>query len=53
MNYIAYANSTNGTLTFADVSPPPDMIATLGLEIGGALCLLWAIRKVIKLLNKS
>ena len=51
MPVIAKANSTEIGMT--DVAPPPDFVATLGSSVAGGLALIWAMRKVIKTLNKS
>ena len=46
--------ATNATeITMADVAPPPDLIAKIGSVVAGGLCLIWCMRKIIKLLNKS
>lgn len=51
---IAANAATNATdITMADVAPPPDMVATLGSAIAGGLALIWAMRKIIKIVNKS
>ena len=51
--YVRANETVNGTISFMDVTPPGDMVSTLGLQIGSALALIWGIRKVIRLLNKS
>ena len=51
---LAARAATNATeIGMMDVAPPPDLVATLGSTVAGGLALIWVMRKIIKLLNKS
>ena len=50
---LAHASTNATDITMADVAPPPDLVAKIGSVVAGGLALIWAMRKIIKLINKS
>jgi hypothetical protein len=50
---VAHSATNSTELTISDVAPPDNLIATMGGAIGGGLALIWAMRKIIKFVNKS